>query len=282
MKLLVYAFACIPMPLVMMLARMLHPLFNRAVKRGAWGLRTARIIPKVFPDLTREERERVLRRNSLHLLRLAGEMLKVHFMSDRNLAHRCYIARGGEYLEELRASGRGFAILTCHLGNWELAAGYVAILLDRELYAPVFVENSKGNQVLNWIREGHRVELLQASRDPRVSGRTMVRMMELVKRGEVLYLVADQAALGEGLRGTLFGADLSVFGGPFILGARTKTPFLPLYTLRDSKKRLALHFEEPFHLDGEDRDRDIRRVMRFFERVIGDHPEQYLWSQDRW
>lgn len=282
LKLLVYLFACIPMPMVMGLAHMLHPFFYRAVKRGKWGLRTARIIPKVFPDLSQEEHERILRRNSLHLLKLAGEMLKVHFMSDRQLARRCYIARGGEYLDELRRSGQGYTILTCHLGDWELAAGYMAILLDRELYAPVFVENSRGNQVLNWIREGHRVELLEASRDPRVSGRTMVRMIELVKQGEVLYLVADQAALGEGYRGTLFGAELSIFGGPFILGARTRTPFLPLYTLRDSKNRLALHFEKPLHLIGEDRDRDIGTVMAFFERVIGDHPEQYLWSQDRW
>jgi KDO2-lipid IV(A) lauroyltransferase len=282
LKLLVYLFACIPMPLVMGLARLLHPWFHRAVIRGKWGLRAARIIPKVFADRPPEEHERILGRNSLHLLKLAGEMLKVHFMSDRAFRRRCYIARGEEHLQRLRSSGKGYAILTCHLGNWEWAAGYLAVLLDRELYAPVFVEDSEGNRVLNWIREGHRVELLPASRDPRVSGRTLVRMIRLVRRGEVLYLVADQAGLGEGYRGTFFGAELSVFGGPFILGARTGTPFLPLFTLRDRDNRLALHFEQPFHLDGEDPEGDVARVMSFFEQAVSAHPEQYLWSQDRW
>ncbi len=282
LKLLVYLFACVPMPLVMGLARLLHPFFHRAVRRGRWGLRTARIIPKVFAEQPPEEQKRITRRNSLHLLKLAGEMLKVHFVSGRGFRRRCYIAEGGEHLERLRESGKGYTVLTCHLGNWEWAAGYLAVLLDRELYAPVFVEDSEGNRVLNWIREGHRVELLSAGRDPRVSGRTLVRMIELVKQGEVLYLVADQAALGEGYRGRFFDAELSMFGGPFILGARTKAPFLPLYTLRDRGNRLALHFEEPFFLNGEDLDRDIGTVVSFFERNIGAHPDQYLWSQDRW
>jgi lauroyl/myristoyl acyltransferase len=286
-KILALLFGVIPLPVTYVLARILHPLFHGAVKRGKWGIKTRRIIPKVFSHLSRPEQDRIMRENSLHLLKFAGEMLKAHYGSDFCLRRRVYIAEGEERYRALCESGRGFTIITCHLGNWEWAAAYLALGLDRdyggrELYAPVFVEDSGGNDAINWVRQGHRVVLLEAGRDPRVSARTLLRMVDLLKRGEIVYLVTDQAAMGGDYRGSLFGAELRIFGGPFILGKKTGLPFLPLYCLRDGNNRLALHFEEPFHLKGENVKEDIRRVTGFFERNIGAHPEQYLWSQDRW
>lgn len=282
LKILIYIFACIPLPMVDVIARILFPLMYRAVKKRKWGLRAAKIIPKVFKGREAGWYDQVLRKNTLHLLRFAGEMLKAHFASDRSISRKCYIKEGGEYLEELMRGESGFTILTCHLGNWEWSAAYIALLYRRILYAPVFVENSKGNEVLNWARQGHRIELLETSRDPKVSLRTLFRMIDLVKSGNTIYLVADQAAFGGDYRGTLFGADLRIFGGPFIVGQKTGTPFLPMYNLRDENNRIALYFEEPFYLNGENLLEDIGTVTGFFERNIGAHPEQYLWSQDRW
>jgi len=280
-KIIVFLFSFIPMPFVMFLARLAYPVFYRAVKKGKWGLKAGRIIPKVFKDMDSEWHERVVKANSLHLMKFAGEMLKARFASDRLVSRKCYIASGKEFLDELYRSGRGFVILSCHLGNWEWAAAYLA-LNYRTLYAPVFVEDSKGNRLLNWIRAGHNVVLLEASRDPRVSALTLMRMIELLNRGEIIYLVADQEALGEGFKGRLFGAEINIFGGPFILGRKTHAPFLPMYSLRDGRDKIALHFEMPFFLNGENLEEDVKKVTGFFEKNIAVHPEQYLWSQDRW
>lgn len=280
-KVISFLFSFIPMPAAMLLAHLVRPLFHHVVKKGKWGLKVKRIIPKVFKEKGRDWHERVIKANSLHLMKFAGEMLKARYATDRSILRKCYIRTGKEHMDELYGSGKGFAILTCHLGNWEWAAAYLA-LKYRTLYAPVFIEESRGNRAINWIRTGHNVELLEASRDPRVSARTMLRMIDLVNRGQIIYLVADQAALGGNFRGSLFGAELRIFGGPFILGKKTGTPFLPLYSLRDSRNRIALYFEEPFFLNGSCLEEDIRKVTSFFERNIAVHPEQYLWSQDRW
>ena len=282
LKLLIYIFTCIPQSAVMALAHILFPFVYRAAKKRKWGLRAGKIIPKVFRDREPGWYEDVLRQNTLHLLKFAGEMLKARFASDRSVMRKCYIKEGGEYLEKLMQGDSGFTILTCHLGNWEWSAAYIALLYECILYAPVFVESSKGNEILNWAREGHRIELLHTGRDPKVSLRTLFKMIDLIRGGKVVYLVADQAALGGDYRGTLFGADLRIFGGPFIVGRKTGAPFLPMYNLRDEKNRIALYFEKPFYLKGEDLNRDIEKVTDFFERNIGAHPEQYLWSQDRW
>jgi len=282
MKLIIFIFAFIPHPVVMAMARLLQPFFYRIVKRGKWGIRVKKIIPKVFKEENSQWHEIVIRENSLHLLKFAGEMLKARFSPDWRLNKKCYIKEGKQFLDALYKSGTGFTIITCHLGNWEWGAAYIALAYNKTLYAPVFVEDSRGNEVLNWTREGHRVELLEVSRNPRVSARTLLRMIDLVKRGEVVFLVADQVASGGDFRGSLFGADLRIFGGPFIVGKKTHIPFLPMYTLRDKKNRIALYFEKPFYLNGENLNEDIKKVTGFFEKNIGAHPGQYLWSQDRW
>ncbi|MCK5095201.1 MAG: hypothetical protein KAR18_10765, partial [Spirochaetes bacterium] len=59
-------------------------------------------------------------------------------------------------------------------------------------------------------------------------------------------------------------------------------PFLPMYTLRDERNRIVINFEEPFYMKEGNMDQDIDRIMNFFERHISVHPEQYIWSQERW
>jgi len=281
LKLIVYIFAIIPHNLVMSIAHIANIFFYRIMKKGKWGLKTNRILPKVFKDREKKWYERILKENALHLMKFAGEMLKARFIRDWGLNKKCYIRDGRDYFEDLCHSKEGFVILTCHLGNWEYGAAYIA-LNYRRIYAPVFVESSKGNELINWVREGHNVVLLEASRNPRTSARTLMKMLKLLNDGEIIYLVADQYALTENIKGNLFGKELSIFGGPFILGKKTKKAFLPMYTLRDEKNRIAIYFEEPFFLNGNDLRRDIKKVTDFFERNISKHPEQYLWSQDRW
>jgi lauroyl/myristoyl acyltransferase len=277
------SFLLAPLPdfAVMFLARLLFPLFYLAVKKGKWGLKTKKIIPRVFKDKDAKWQERVVRQNTLHLAKLAGEVFKIYSITGRGKERKVYIKEGREYFERLNASCEGFMIITCHLGNWEYGAGYLAHRY-RTIYAPVFVEESGGNRALNWIRRGHNVVLLEASRDPRVSATTFFKMRDLLMKGEILYLVADQAALGGDVRGTLFGKKLRFFGGPYILGRKIRKPVLPMYTLRDERNKLGIHFEKPFYFDGAEIGDDVQKVLDFFERNIRVYPEQYLWSQNRW
>jgi len=250
-KLISFIFAFIPDILVMGIAHFAAFFFYPIVKKGKLGLKIHRIIPKVFSEMEKKLQENIIKENTLHLMKFAGEMFKARFKTDRGLEKKCYIGKGGEYLEVLINSGQGFMIITCHLGNWEYAAAYLA-LKYKTIFAPVFVENSKANQALNWIRDGHRVNLLPTSRNPRVSAKTLFRMRELLNSGEIIYLVADQAALGGDMKGMFFGKRLRIFGGPFILGKKTGKPVLPMFTLRDRKNKIVLNFEKPFFLKGED------------------------------
>jgi len=280
-KLIVYIFAIIPQKLVMLIAHIANIYFYRVMKKGKWGLKTNRILPKVFKNRDEDWYKRILKGNSLHLMKFAGETIKARCIRDWGLNKKCYIREGRNFFEDLYRSKVGFVIITCHLGNWEYGAAYIALNYGK-IYAPVFVENSKGNELLNWVREGHNIVLLETSRDPKTSAKTLMKMVKLLKNREIVYLVADQSAISGGIRGEFFGKELNVFGGPFILGQKTKRPILPMYTLRDKKNRIALYFEKPFFLNGEDIKNDIKMVNDFFERSIKKAPEQYLWSQDRW
>ena len=280
-KLVSFLFFLIPDCLVMGLAVVLSPVFYNAMLKEKWGFKIRRILPKVFKERTEKWYNRIIRKNSVHLMKFAGEMLKAHYKLDFFLKKKCYIAEGREYLEELIINKTGFMIITCHLGNWEYAAAWLAMEYG-EIYAPVFVENSVGNKALNWIRTGHRVNMLEASYDPIVSARSLIKMMKLLENGEIIFIVSDQEALGGDYKGKLFGKEIRVFGGPFILGQKTGKPLLPMYTIRNSLNKIELHFEAPFYINGKNREKDISKLTDFFERNISKYPDQYLWSQDRW
>ncbi|UCB45924.1 MAG: lysophospholipid acyltransferase family protein [Spirochaetota bacterium] len=281
-KFLAVIFACIPDSFVMLLARILSPLILNAAKKEKWGLLFFRIIPKVFPEKDGQWHSMVIKKNAVHLMKFGGEMLQARYKKPFWGLPKCYIKEGKENFESLLNSDEGFIIMTCHLGNWEYAAGWLSVKYSRRLYAPVFVEESEGNRALNWLRGGRDVVILETSYNPRVSARTLLKMINLLKNGQIIYLVADQQALGGDYKGMFFGKELGIFGGPFILGQKTGKPILPLYNFRDEKNKIALCFEEQFVLNGENLDEDISIVMDFFERNIRKHPDQYIWSQDRW
>jgi len=280
-KLLSFIFFLIPDRMVMVIAVILSPVFYNAMKKGKWGFKIKRILPKVFKGRNEQWYKRIMRKNSIHLMKFAGEMLKAHYKMDYFLRKKCYIAEGREFLEQLVSNNRGFMIVTCHLGNWEYAAAWLAMEYG-EIYAPVFVEDSSGNRALNWIRTGHRVNMLETSYDPRVSTKSLIKMIRLLENGKIVFIVSDQEALGGDYTGKLFGKEIKVFGGPFILGKKTVRPILPMYTIRNNRDKIELYFEPPFYLSGENKDEDIAKLTTFFERNISKYPDQYLWSQDRW
>ena len=282
LKILIYLFAVVPDPVVMLLARFANLFFYPGVRKNKWKfIKIAEVIPKLFPDRDEEWRRRVIRANALHVLKIAGESLKSRFVKRRRGNRKCYIGEGREHLESLLASRAGFVIITGHLGNFEYGAAYIAMNF-RRVHALVAMSDTPGSRMMNWGREGHNVVLLESSRDPRVSARTLVQMIRLLNQGEIIFLVADQGGRGGEVEGTLFGKRLRFFGGPFVIGKRTRKPFLPLYCLRDEGNRIALNFDPPFFLDGEDPVADVEKVTAFFEKIMREHPEQYLWSKDRW
>jgi lauroyl/myristoyl acyltransferase len=281
-KLVACVFAIIPDPLAMLCARILNLFFYPRLKKGRWKfVKTHRVIPKLFAEQGRHWQERVIRQNSLHYMKLMMEILKTRHITKRGGRKKIYIKEGKEHFERLLESGKGFVIITGHLGNFEYAAGYIGTFY-RPIYAPISVSNTGGSRAVNWMREGHNVTFIEVPPRRQAASRALLHMIRLLKRGEIIFLVADQKGTGKGYRGNLFGKEVKLYGGPFTLGQRTGVLFLPLYTVRDDKNRIAIHFMEPFPLTGEDISADIKKVTDFFEFLMREHPDQYLWDRDRW
>jgi KDO2-lipid IV(A) lauroyltransferase len=267
----------------MLLARVLNCVFYRKLIRGKLKfVKTAKVIPKLFPERSREWQERIIKQNSLHYVKLAVEMLKARTSKTKRAVNRkIYVAEGRQHLERLLESGDGFIVLTLHEGNFEYAAAYIG-MIHRPIYTPVSVSNTKGSRVMNWARERHNCNLIEVRSGAKNAARALAKMIRLLNQGEIIFLVADQRGTGGKFMGELFGKMLRQYGGPYILGQRTKKPFLPMYSLRDERDKIAVHFEKPFYLNGDELESDIKKVTGFFEKVMREHPEQYLWTKDRW
>ena len=99
-KILSLLFSVVPDPVVMFLAYLIHPFIYRKMKKVKWGLKTALIIPKVFGDKDKSWQDRVVKKNALHLMKFAGEMIQARYKKERAGLKKVFIGQGKEYLNE--------------------------------------------------------------------------------------------------------------------------------------------------------------------------------------
>ena len=80
---------------------------------------------QAFPDSDETWRRKTVRKCYRHISWMVAEYLSL--VSDPSRVHFWVVEiEGKEILDDLRDSGRGAIILTGHVGNWELLAGWLA------------------------------------------------------------------------------------------------------------------------------------------------------------
>lgn len=188
---------------------------------------------------------------------------------------------GLDHWLSIKDSESGVLFVTAHVGMWESASRVAAeknftevhLVREREMdagaqeflegllardegttYVTHFADNpTLGILLMNAIREGHLVAL-QGDR-PRAGGRTLTT--------------------------TLFGQPFSVPEGPAILTRSTGCPMLPVFALREGRRRYLLRFCEPLIAQRtRDRTADNQALVDAFahslEDVIRSAPEQWF------
>jgi KDO2-lipid IV(A) lauroyltransferase len=237
-----------------------------------------------FPDRTPAEREAVARASLVHLGRLAAEVMGIRGGGPRLLAAVGLSGDSERTLREAVARGRGVAVATGHVGNWELLAQRVAVV------APVMAVARAGNEPrLNALVGRIRAEAGVATiwREDSGSARALLKTF---KEGRILGVLIDQDTRVQGVFVPFFGraaytpraaADLALrFGAPLLVGtARRRGP-----GWRDGHEgRLT---EVPYDAGAPDRDAEVLRMTAactaLIEAAIRGRPEEWVWMHERW
>ena len=217
---------------------------------------------------------------------LGTNLAELFLLSGNGVGYRLLeknmVIKGGEYLQEAAAAGRGVIIVSAHYGNWELAG-----LLSERLGLKVATVGKpiKGKprlyREIAATREKTGFNLLEKSGSAGALARRL-------RKGGIIALLVDQRVRKKyRIWADFFGYRVPTSPAPAVLARLSGSPIIPAFTLR----RRLLHHEiilgKPLTVpqtgDGAEVISEYtNRVNRIIEEQIRSCPEQWFWPHDRW
>jgi KDO2-lipid IV(A) lauroyltransferase len=182
--------------------------------------------------------------------------------------------KGGEYLEEARALGKGVLVVSCHMGSYEVCAAIWSATL-----APVsfFAEELEPRELFEWYRDTRaRLGISVLTLDH--GG--IRKVLQALRDEEMVITAIDRDITGTGHVMPFFGKPAPIPLGPAAIALRLGTPLLPVcvYRLPDDSyvaEGAPLVYAKSTGDARADQVRATEQVLRQIERFIQQHPEQW-------
>ncbi|MBI5078682.1 lysophospholipid acyltransferase family protein [Candidatus Saganbacteria bacterium] len=196
------------------------------------------------------------------------ELLCVPFLKKSHLKIICRPI-GLENIDLALAGRKGIIILMMHAGNYELLPIFLSGLgykINSVLKAPpdpLF-------KILNRSRGYRGIKLIN------VLEVNMYRAaLNALIENEIVILMVDTGALEGRHEGFPFlGKNLPAATGWLTLARRSGAAIIPTFSRREGK-RVMLTFNDPLFVNKDNREETMKKVGRFYENLIKNHPEQW-------
>lgn len=177
--------------------------------------------------------------------------------------------------------GKGVILLSAHFGNWEFGAMATAIQI--QLPFSVVVKPQRNHFVDEWMNKartkfGNEIVPL---------GISIRKTYQTLKEKKIVAMVADQRGPMEGAKVDFFGRKVSIYTGPAVLSLKSGAPMICGITVRgkDYKYKMKLVEISQDNLPESEEEKILeicQRYTSYLEKVIREHPEQWLWMHKRW
>lgn len=246
------------------------------------GLRNLEI---AFPDLSKEERLKILKGSFQSLGRVLGEVSQFHKATPERIAKMVDFELDQNALdlwETIKRDKRGLVITTGHLGNWEMLVFSFAILHQPISYLARPIDNPMIEEMTVRIRS------MFGNRPINKANSAMVAI-RLLREGEMLGVLADvNAHPKEGVFVPFFGIPACTTAGPATLAIRTNALLFPIFCVFDKTtgRYKIVHGSAMEPASTGDRQADIITTTAAYteqiEGIIRQYPDQWLWIHKRW
>lgn len=226
-----------------------------------------RNIRRALPSAGDAEVSRIVAQTYEHLVWTAIESIVLQ--RDPRQALSWVECEGADLLDDL--DGKGAVLITSHVGNWELAAAYIA---QRGHAVTAIVRESDDPEergIIAEMRESVGVRLLPKTAQ-------MTRSISILRRGEFLGILPDQHERGPMV--PLFGIPTATAAGPAMFAYLTKKPIVPIYTHRIAPFRHAMRAGPP--IDSPAAGSRDEFVYAMTERINGVIEEMILEAPGQW
>lgn len=227
------------------------------------------------------EAETIAIKSVEHFALVIVESLKTRdFFTEENWKDKVELAIPEASMKILQDPDQGILLLSCHLGNWEIASRLLSFLkpvtgITRD------AKNQRVNELMKKHKPSERFTLTpKHDADP-------TRLLSVLRKGEILALLIDQYAMSYGIRMPFFGHVTSVHKSPALMHLITKAPIIFGSCVRTGPLKFRIEASEPLHFPPTgNKQEDIKRILDDLiprtEALIRRYPEQYLWAHNRW
>ena len=244
------------------------------------GMRNLEI---AFPELSEQERRKILRASYVNLGRGAAEYVRLGGFFYRRLKRRVAY-RNFQYWDDIRRRhpGKGLLVLSAHFGNFELLSAAHAM----HGYPIGLVHHTQrflaGDAVMTFVRERAGVRVIRKHAAARA-------VLKALRRDEVVGIPFDQnAKRSEAVFVPFFNELAATASGVARLVAISQAPMVPVFIVRqpDMRSHLIEIFEEIPIQGSDDAAADVeentRRFLKAIEEMVRRYPEQFLWTHRRY
>ena len=244
-------------------------------------------IERVFGDkLTASEKTHLALAFYTHLLTSMKEMIQLRFLNEKQLCDRVDVI-GYERLLAVAAEGKGVLVLTGHFGNWEFAP-LGGILNFKQFQGQFhFIRRTLGSKTLERIlfRRYYRAGLNVIPKK-----NSLQQVCDVLDQNHAVVFVLDQhASLAnrDGVAAEFFGHKAGTYRSLASFSRHSGVPVVPAAGYRLPNGRHVLEFHEPIQWQDypstqESIYRNTLAYNQALERIILEHPEQWLWLHKRW
>jgi lauroyl/myristoyl acyltransferase len=180
-------------------------------------------------------------------------------------------------LESCRGGGRGFLLVTGHVGNWEMGA----VTLRAHDLVPAVVGQPELDPNVQEMRQQLRDRLGVESIDIGSSMGTAFKVRRAVDAGRAVALLVDRAYPEDEVIVPFFTRPTPFLRSPALLARFCACEILPGFFLRNADGSYFNLWGEPLSADpslspDEDAMRIMARVAADLERVVRLHPTQWF------
>lgn len=244
-------------------------------------------IDLVFKNsMTLKEQKHLCKAYFSHIIMSITELLRAEFSNKRSYSKRLEV-QGIDHLLNASIKGRGVFLLTAHLGNFEiipgLFAGYNHDFAGQFHVVRKSLKNSFIDKFLFGRFEKNNVKVIN-------DVNAIKGIKKALSENGAVYFTIDQGATCHAKSTCeidFLGVKANAYTTIASLAYHWKVPVVPFITYRDSHNKhiVELHPEIKWYEHPDKRIAIIKNTQNYsktIESFILQHPEQWIWSYNRW
>lgn len=238
-------------------------------------------------NLTLAEKKHLIKAFYSHLVTFIKETISLRFISNQTLKNKVKV-EGHEKLLKMAKEGKGILLLTAHIGNWEYAP-LGAMLNFAEFTGHFhFIRRTLTNKTIEkilfnrYFKAGLRII-------PKKRGSLNLVCEALEQNHAVIFVLDQHASIDnkDGIAVEFFNKKAGTYRSLASIARNTAIQVIPTETFRQKDGLHVLKFHEPlqwqdYQSSQEALYQNTKIYNQAIERMILNHPEQWMWLHKRW